>query len=96
MATVRIGDRDLDVKPSSLGFLKRKLLPAKAAVLAAKTEEETIDAVVSVLLLYVGHNPGIDAEWLLDNVPENPSETVAAVTAAAGQKAGPPGEAKSP
>jgi len=30
MATVTIGGRELDVKPSTLGFLKRKLLPAKA------------------------------------------------------------------
>lgn len=85
MATVRIGDRDLEVKLATLGFLKRKLLPARKALLAAN-EEETPDRIVAIIYCYVGHNEGITEEWLLDNVPVDPSSIMRACIVASGQQ----------
>lgn len=96
MATVRIGDRDLEVKPITLGFVKHKVLPAKKRVEASTKDEEAIDAMVAFVKIYVGHNEGVTDEWLLDNVPENAWPLIALCRKAGGQPDAPPGEAKSP
>jgi len=92
MATVRIGDRELDVKPATLGFLKKKLLPAQEAIDAAGNDAP--DRIADLILLYVGHNDGVDRDFILDHVPADPYGTLIALSRAAGQRV-PEGEAKS-
>jgi len=82
MATVRIGDRELDVKPATLGFLKRKVIPWQATMSAAEGEA-AIDQIAAGFLLYVGHNEGVTADWLLENLPANTYDLFKAVVAAA-------------
>ena len=97
MAKVTIGDRELDVKQATLGFLKKKLIPARKALVEA-SEEDTPDRMVDLVFCYVGHNDGVTREWLLDVLPADPTEIVRAVISASGQKVGTvqPGEAARP
>lgn len=96
MATVTIGGRELSVAHTTLGLLKKRLIPARRVVAEATTEEQSIDALVALILEYVGHNPGVDAEFILDNVPGDPRDVIAACVAASGQKVSPAGEAPRP
>jgi hypothetical protein len=97
VATVRIGERDLEVKIATLGMLKKKLIPARAALKAA-TEEESPDRMAEIVHCYVGHNPDVTVEWLLETLPADPSEILRACIAASGQKVREPaaGEATGP
>lgn len=95
MATVRIGDKDLDVKPTTLGFIKRKLLPAQRALDEAKGDIEGGERLIELLHLYVGHNEGASIEWLEDVIPISDYARLAKeCPVAAGQQAR-PGEAAS-
>lgn len=96
MATVTIGGRELSVPHTTLGVLKKRLIPARRAVAEATTEEASIDALVELILVYVGHNAGVDAEFILDNVPGDPRSLIAACVAASGQQVAPAGEAPRP
>ena len=93
MATVTIGGRQLDVKQTTLGMLKAQDRMA-ARAREAKSGSELADLIVEELLLYVGHNEGVTADWLLDHVQFRGG--LAAVRAAAGQEPAPPGEAPRP
>jgi len=81
MATVNIGGRDLDVKPATLGFLKRKVIPWQATMATAEGEA-AIDQVVTGFLLYLLPADGVDADWLLANLPAESAELFKAVVAA--------------
>jgi hypothetical protein len=96
VATVRIGERDLDVKVATLGFVKHKLIPARKALQEAADESATIDAIVGLILPYVEHNEGVTAEWLLEHLPAEPHETLRECARASGQKVKEPspGEAR--
>jgi hypothetical protein len=110
MATITLGGRELDVKPATLGFLKREILPWKRDTPKrvpgteldiggiADLEEEIINWRVRGLLLYLGHNTGVDATWIEDHVVDVEA-AVTKVIAAAGQEPAPkatPGEAPRP
>jgi hypothetical protein len=69
MATVRIGGKDLDVRPTTLGFIKRKLVPAQNAVDAVESEIAKAEKFIEMILLFVGHNEGVTPEWLEDAIP---------------------------
>lgn len=84
MPTVNIGGRDFDVKPATLGFLKRKLMPARKA-LAAASEEETPDRLAELIHCYVGHN-GVTVEELLDLLPADPRQVMLDCIVASGQQ----------
>lgn len=100
MATVRIGDRELDVwarrEPGGLGRTKAVILAEKAAREAKP--EELCDHLADIVLAYVGDNPGVDRDWLLKHLPAEPYDIIGACAAASGleMKAAAPGEAKSP
>lgn len=96
MNKVTIGTRELEVKRSNLRFKKEFDLPWKKAVRAAKSDEEMVDLWVDGFMMYVGHNEGVDAAFLLDNLPDNPGELFLQVRIASGQKVAAPGEAASP
>jgi hypothetical protein len=102
MGTVMLGGRTLDVKPATMGFVRRKFLPALDEL---QTKEEW----APILLLYLGHNEGVTAEWLEDELMLNPLPDrqdlppdgltfLKQCMAAAGQKViePKPGEAQSP
>jgi hypothetical protein len=97
VATVRIGERDLEVKKATLGFLKHKLIPARKRLNTAN-EEEMPDRVAELVLCYVDGNEGVDRDWLLDNLPADPSEAIRDCIVASGQtpKAASAGEAARP
>lgn len=63
MATIRIGDRDLDVADATIGFWKR--------VKALSGGNATVDNVAGLIFEAVGHNDGITREWLEDHLPMN-------------------------
>lgn len=96
MATVRVGDRDLDVRPATLGFLRHKLVPARKRLVAAEGEESGIDAVANILFVYLGHNEGVTLEWIFDHAPADPSALLRDCLTASGQKVAAPGEAERP
>lgn len=89
MATVRIGELDLDVKRATLGFLKKKLTPARK-VLSAAGEDDMPDALAGLVHCYVGHNEGVTADWLLEALPADPSAIIRELIVASGQKVAEP------
>src|SRR3954471_23375567 len=87
MATVTIGDRVLDVKPATLGFLRNKVAPVRKKIADVQGDDAAFcDAAADWILAYVGHNDGITREWILDNVSANPFDVIRACTIASGQK----------
>jgi hypothetical protein len=95
MPTIKLGGRELKVRPATLGMLKRDLIPLRAKLQASQTEEDTIDVVLDQLLVYLGRNEGVTADWLLDNTPADAHDLLARVREAAGHEAS-TGEALSP
>lgn len=96
MATVKIGDRDLEVRPATLGFLRHKLVPARKALSAAQTDEAIVDAMANLVFVYVGHNDGITLEWIFDHAPANTADLLRECLVASGQKVASKGEAARP
>src|SRR5712664_2471692 len=98
MATVKIGDRDLDVwdrqAPGGLGRTK-KLILAHAA-LAEASPADVPDKLAAIVLCYVGHNDGVTLDWLLDNLPTDCGELLQQCITTSGGKVSKPGEAGSP
>lgn len=105
MATITIGGRELDVRPATLGFVRRALLPWKKSApvfeepadlaAAADLEAAIIDWQVAGALLYIGHNDGITADWLLEHV-RDAGELLRELARASGQTEPAPGEAARP
>jgi len=90
MATVKIGDKELVVRGATLGFLK-KLLPAKRKMREAEAADDDarkVDALAELIHCYVGEpvNEGITVEWLLENLPMDPTSIMGEIFGAAGQK----------
>ena len=81
MATVRIADRDLEVRRATLGFVKKSLIPWQKAMAIAE-DEAAIDQIVAGFLLYLLPSDGVDADWLLANLPAESAELFKAVVAA--------------
>jgi hypothetical protein len=84
MATVNIAGVDLDVRPATLGFLRNSTIPWKDRLRSAQTEAEAVDATVEGFLLWIGHNPGVNAAWVLENIPEDSREVMERIRTAGG------------
>lgn len=82
MATIKIGDRDLQVRRPTLGFWDRCL---KFEVTA---KEKTIGAFVNeaadLISEAVSGNDGVTAEWLRDHLPFPPTDEWGALMVACG------------
>ena len=85
MAKVRIGGLDLEVKQATLGFLKRKLIPARKK-LAAAGEDDMPDRLAELVYCYLEGNEGVDVQWLLDALPADPAAIIRELIVASGQK----------
>ena len=94
MATVTIGGRVLDVKPCTVGMWKRKLRPYQKDV-GTLDDDAAVDRTVDLLLAFVGHNEGVTAEWLDEQLPMPPHPVLAEVLRASGLQGAKPGEAAS-
>jgi hypothetical protein len=94
--SVTIGGKTLAVKVAMLGFLRNTVLPARRKIIDSTTEEESIDAIVALILAYVGDNEGVDADFILANVPSDPRPFLAECVRASGQMVAAPGEAHRP
>ncbi len=85
MARVHIGGLDLEVKQATLGFLKRKLIPARKAMIAAG-EDDMPDRLAELVFVYVEGNEGVNVEWLLNALPADPASIIRELIVASGQK----------
>ena len=96
MGTITLGGRELAVQPMprTLGSIKWRVR-WRERFAAEKDLGAQVDLRAEYLLRYLGHNEGVTADWLLDNVPDDARETMAAVRRAAGEDAA-PGEASRP
>lgn len=97
MGTVTIGGRELAVKqqgePGGLGLLKKTTLASQK--LAGSTPETYPDNAADLVLCYVGHNDGVTAEWLQEQLPADVGEVLRAYILASGGKVS-EGEAQRP
>lgn len=99
MAAIHIGGRDLDVRAQTLGMVKHKLRPWRAADVKDDGHE---DHAAAFFHIYVGHNDGVTLDWLLDNLPADAAaltKLMREVVIAAGstpREQTPAGEAVSP
>ncbi len=106
MATVKIGDRELEVPAMLMGASRKVLRPARAAFLAALIAadegpkgDEWDDAVTAAVAAYLlAYGLSVELDWLVDNLPQPrlQFELLKAVRRAAGFLESPPGEAASP
>lgn len=81
MPRVNVGGRELEVRPATLGFVKRTWRPLRDRLIAeqgrveglAQISEEDGDQVAGLLvdavLAFVGHNEGVTREWVEDQMP---------------------------
>lgn len=89
MPNVTIGGRSLDVKQATVGFMLDVLLPYEEQgkeVSASGDTRKIVEHGISGLLLFIGHNAGIDAAWVKAHVVSLPA-TLALVQKAAGEEA---------
>lgn len=73
MATVKIGERELQIRdltrPGGSKFKRTQLLPWRARLRGEHDEEQLEAVIVDGIILYVGQNEGVDKTWLEDNLP---------------------------
>ncbi len=91
MATVRIGEKDLEVKPATLGFLKHKLIPWRKRLAETTDEVAFLDLIVDGIGLYVGDQ--VSREWLEEHLPASAHEVLSACAEASGLSRGTPSTA---
>jgi hypothetical protein len=95
MATVRIGERELDVwhrqQDGGLGKSKRVIL-AELALRKAPVEEIP-DRWADLIGCYVGHNEGVTVDWLLKTLPADCRDVNRACMLASGLTPAEPAEA---
>lgn len=79
MATIKIGGRDLDVKPATVGFWARTTEFGRKAAANELQGSEVITASVDLIVEAVGHNDGVTREWLENNLPFPPTKEYGAI-----------------
>ena len=91
MPNVTIGGKSLDVKPATVGFMLDTLLPYEEAgkkIAEGGDTRAIVEHGIAGILLFIGHNDGIDAAWLKAHVVSI-GATLALVQKAAGEEAKP-------
>lgn len=92
MPKLTIAGRELEVRPATLGFLKKQLRPWRQKYVDTFTEEQAEAWFAEGVALYLGEQ--VDVAWLDANVVD-PAKFLRALAAAAGMT-GASGEVASP
>lgn len=83
MATIRIGDRELEVKVATVGFLKYQIIPWRKRLQATNDDEvEILDWIVDGIALYLGDQ--VTRDWLEATLPATAHEVLRACAEASG------------